>query len=138
MLMRYAYNQLCILNLSFTTQPLYFDRALHNYIQKTCNCTNFTVNTSLVNCIDDNSALYNIQLASPMAGSVILELWSDNEMYNPQGIDVGVATISICNTTCPTKDKGSSKSSSIRAPVYLIIFINLLLICIATYTDDVM
>lgn len=108
---------------------MHLDLVIQNYIQKICNCTNFTVNATLKHCIDNNRAIYTIQLSGPTVDS-IFQLWSDHDMHNPEGIDVGVATISLFSDTnfIFTKDQESSKSSDTTAAVYFIIIISLLCI----------
>lgn len=117
----------------FTAQALYFDVALQSYIQNICNCTNFEVNANLLSCIDSNRAVYTVQLTGPTVDD-ILQLWSDYEIYNSQGIDVGVATISLCTDTCFSYDQESSKSSHTAAPACLIIIFTILFII--TYSLD--
>ena len=63
----------------------------------------------------------------------ILQLWSDYETYNSQGIDVGVATVSLCNKTCLTYVYEMSKSSYTMASAYLIVIITTLCVVLATY-----
>ena len=112
---------------------MFLDLALQNYIQKICNCTNFTVNATLLSCIDNNRALYTIQLSSPKVDS-ILQLWSDYEINNPEGIDVGVATISLYNYTnlSPTMLGESPKSSTsdTTAAIYFVVITSLLCLCV--------
>ena len=117
----------------FIIQTVYFDAALQNYIQKICNCTNFEINANLLSCIDSNRALYTIKLIGPTVDD-ILQLWSDYEIYNFQGIDLGVATILLCNNTCFIHDQESSKSNITTAPTSLIIIFTLL--CIITHSFD--
>ena len=119
----------------FIIQTVYFDAALQSYIQKICNCTNFEVNANLLSCIDSNRALYTIQLTGPTIDD-ILQLWSDYEIYNSQGIDLGVATILLCTNTCFTHDQASSKSSITIASTSLIIIFTLLCIIITHRFDS--
>ena len=105
-------------------QPTYFDAALHTYIQKICNCTNFKVNASLLKCVDDGRALYAVQLIGPMINK-ILKLWSD-EIENSQGIDITVGTISLCNSSCFIYDQRTSKSTGTMAATYLIVIFTIL------------
>ena len=107
------------------------DLVLQNYIQKICNCTDFTVNATFLRCIDSNRGLYTIQLSSPTVDS-ILQLWSDYEIINPEVIDVGVATISLCSDTnlCFTKNQESSKSSSTTAAINFVVTTSLFCMCI--------
>ena len=117
---------------AFIPQPDHLNAALHHYIQQICNCADFTVNASLLYCIDNSMALYTIELSGPMVDN-ILELWSNYETYNPQGIDVGMATISLCNNTCLTYvyDHEISQSSYTTAS-YLTVIITTLCVILAT------
>ena len=105
---------------NFTPQPGHFDALLQYHIKQICNCTNFLVNASLLYCIDDNKALYAVQLTGTMVDK-ILYLWTDYEMYNSHGTDVRMATISLCNDTCLTDDQKMSKSFCIIAQAYLVL-----------------
>ena len=95
------------------------DAALHNYIQGICNCTNFKVNASLLKCIDNERALYTVQLSGPVhVADEILQSRSD---YDSQAIDIGVANISLCNNNCLIYDQRISTASTMTVPTYLII-----------------
>ena len=105
-------------------QPEHLDAVLRHYIQEICNCTNFTVNVSLLNCIDSNMALYTIKLFGPVhMVDNILEQWANSETYNSQGFDVGVVTISLCNNTCLTYvyNHGMSQTSYTTAGYWTVI-----------------
>ena len=104
----------------FSEQPVKITAALHNYIQKMCNCTNFKVNATLHKCINDDSAIYTVQLTGPMIDN-ILQLWSDDEINGSQVIDIGVATISLCNDNCTIHDQMISIASMTTVPNYLIV-----------------
>ena len=117
-------------NAIFNIQPMHLDlNVLQNHIQKICNCTNFMVNATLHRCIDNNRALYTIQFSGPTVDS-ILQLWSDYEVHNPEGIDIGVATILLCDdiNSCFTEDQETSKSSDTTVAIYFIVIASLLCI----------
>ena len=99
------------------------DSALQHCIRQICNCTDFTVNTTFQHCVDNNKALYAVQLSGPMVDN-ILHLWSIN---NYQGIDKGVTTISLCNETSLilSFEHEMSKSNHIIAPLCLIAVITI-------------
>ena len=105
-------------------QPAYFDAALRTYVQKICNCTNFKVNTSLFEYIDNDRALYTVQLTGP-AIDELLQLWSDG-VDDTQGIYITVGTILLCNSSCFNHDKRTSKSSGTLAATYLIVIFTIL------------
>ena len=110
-------------HVSFTAQPVYLEAAMQNYIQKICDCTNFTVNASLLNCIDSSRAIYTIELIGPIADDLLVQLWPNYEIRNSQGIDVDEATISLCNNSCSSYVQIASKSKDTIIPVHLIITI---------------
>jgi len=72
-----------------------------------CNCSNFTLNSTLLDCIDENSASYAIQLVGAMADNT-LQLWSNHEINNPKGIDVAWALFHYVMTLVYTKTKRHS------------------------------
>ena len=100
------------------------DVALHNYIQGICNCTNFKVNAGLLKCIDGGRALYSVQLTGPMVDEIV-QLWSHYEI-NSQAIDIGVANMSLCNSSCFIHDQRISTASMTTVPTYLIIIFAML------------
>jgi len=88
------------------------------------------VNSTLLDCIDENRALYAIQLIGAMADNT-LQLWSNHEIHNLQGINVGVGIVSLCNDSCLTKDQETFSNTG-RAMIVHFHFavINTLLICL--------
>ena len=117
-MLKYVSNNSITQCVYFVLQLKNIDSALQHCIRQICNCTDFTVNATFQHCIDDNKALYAVQLTGPMVDN-ILHLWS---IKNYQGIDKGMTNISLCNESSLilSFEQGMSKSHHILAPLCLI------------------
>jgi len=90
------------------------------------------VNSTLLKCIDENRALYAIQLIGAMADNT-LQLWSNHETNNPKGIDVGVGIASLCGDTCLPKDQETFSNSYRTMTVHLSVIITVLFVIFAIF-----